>query len=299
MDIFFKNKFKAVKTLAILLTLVAVVSLSSCGNSSSKSSKIYERIVATSPATAEILDKLGVENVVGVAESKIYNLPERYKDVKKIGGPMAPDIEIIRDLKADLVIGPKSLQGELEAKYDNAGIESKFLNLSTVEGLYDSVEELGKLLGKEKEAKILIDEYEKKISDIKDGIKGKKKPRVLVLMGVPGSYLVATENSYVGNLVKLAGGENVYGDGKGEEFLKVNTEDMVQKDVDIILRAAHGVPEQVKESFKKEFENNDIWKHFEAVKNNKVYDLQSGIFGMSASFQYQDALTELDKLLFN
>lgn len=298
MSIFFGNRLKNFKILGTCFAVVSILLLASCGSTASKTSKNYERIVATSPATAEILDKLGVENVVGVAESRIYQLPERYKDIKKVGGPMAPDIEIIRELKADLVIGPKSLQGELETKYENAGIESKFLNLSTVEGLYDSVEEIGRLLGKEKEAKALVKEYEEKISSIKDKIKDKKKPRVLVLMGVPGSYLVATENSYVGNLVKLAGGENVYGDGKGEEFLKVNTEDMIQKDVDIILRAAHGVPEQVKESFKTEFETNDIWKHFEAVKNNKVYDLESGTFGMSASFQYEKALDELDKLLF-
>lgn len=28
-------------------------------------------------------------------------------------------------------------------------------------------------------------------------------------MGVPGSYLVATDKSYIGDLVKIAGGENV------------------------------------------------------------------------------------------
>lgn len=29
-------------------------------------------------------------------------------------------------------------------------------------------------------------------------------------MGLPGSYLIATNQSYVGNLLELAGGENVY-----------------------------------------------------------------------------------------
>ncbi|GAA4702812.1 hypothetical protein GCM10023228_03210 [Brevibacillus fulvus] len=36
-------------------------------------------------------------------------------------------------------------------------------------------------------------------------VAGKKSPTVPILMGVPGSYLVATENAYIGNLVKLAG----------------------------------------------------------------------------------------------
>ena len=40
-------------------------------------------------------------------------------------------------------------------------------------------------------------------------IENKKKPKVLILMGLPGSYMAASEKSYVGNLVKLAGGENI------------------------------------------------------------------------------------------
>lgn len=63
-------------------------------------------------------------------------------------------------------------------------------------------------------------------------------------MGLPGSYVIATENSYVGSLVKLAGGENVY-QNTDQEFLTVNTEDMKKKEPDIIVRAAHALPDQV------------------------------------------------------
>ena len=47
-----------------------------------------------------------------------------------------------------------------------------------------------------------------------------------------------------GSLVELAGGENVYSD-TDQEFLTVNTEDMKTKEPDIILRAAHALPDQV------------------------------------------------------
>ena len=83
-------------------------------------------------------------------------------------------------------------------------------------------------------------------------------------MGLPGSYIIATENSYVGSLVAMAGGENVYA-GTDQEFLTVNTEDMKTKEPDIILRTAHALPDQVVEMFKKDFETNDIWKHLESV----------------------------------
>ena len=85
------------------------------------------------------------------------------------------------------------------------------------------------------------------MEEYRSASEGRESPRVLVLMGLPGSYIVATESSYVGSLVKLAGGMNIYGDGDGQEFLVANTEDMKEKDPDIILRAAHALPDDVVE----------------------------------------------------
>ena len=58
-------------------------------------------------------------------------------------------------------------------------------------------------------------------------------------------------------------------------------------------------PDQVKEMFKKEFSTNDIWKHFDAVKNNRVYDLEEIPFGITASIKADDALVQLYDILYN
>ena len=80
--------------------------------------------------------------------------------------------------------------------------------------------------------------------------------------------------------------------------MTANTEDMQTKDPDIILRAAHALPDEVKEMFAEEFETNDVWKHFRAVQEGKVYDLDSSLFNMSANFSYSDALEALQPLLY-
>ena len=115
--------------------------------------------------------------------------------------------------------------------------------------------------------------------------------------GASGSYIIATENSYVGSLVELAGGENVYA-GTDQEFLTVNTEDMKTKEPDVILCAAHALPDQVMEMFQEDFETNDIWQHFQAVQEDRVYNLSYELFGMSATFRYPEALEELQPLLY-
>lgn len=51
--------------------------------------------------------------------------------------------------------------------------------------------------------------------------------------------------------------------------------------------------------FKKEFETNDIWKHFDAVKHDKVYDLEEIPFGITASIKADDAMIQLYDIFYN
>ena len=245
------------------------------------------RIIATSPATADICDKLNID-LAGVCSSTVSTIPSRYKNVKKIGTAMSPDMEIVSSVQPDWILSPSSFKSDLKPKYEAIDTEWAFLNLKSVQGMYRSIQELGIIFDREKEADSLINEFVAFYKKYKSENKTKSHPKVLILMGLPGSYIIATPNSYVGNLVELAGGENVYSDIK-QEFLTVNTEDMKKKEPDIILRAAHAMPKQVI----KMFNENDIWKHFNAVKEGRVYDLSYDKFGMSATFKYKEALAEL------
>lgn len=116
-------------------------------------------------------------------------------------------------------------------------------------------------------------------------------------MGLPGSYVIATNNSYVGNMVELAGGINIFKDDV-EEFLPINTEELVKMQPDIILRTSHTMSEEIMDEFDEEFKTNDIWKHFDAVKNNRVYNLDNKYFGMSATMAYKEGLKILDEIFY-
>ena len=254
------------------------------------------RIIATSPSTAEICDRLELD-LVGVCSSSISELPERYAEAEEVGTAMAPDMEIVASLDPDWILSPASLQSDLQPKYEAIDTDWAFLNLRSVPGMYRSIQELGEIFGREEQAQLLVDEFTEFYEEYRLRNEGKEAPKVLVLMGLPGSYIIATENSYVGSLVELAGGENVYA-GTDQEFLTVNTEDMKTKEPDVILCAAHALPDQVMEMFQEDFETNDIWKHFEAVQNDRIYYLSYELFGMSATFRYPEALEELQPMLY-
>ena len=254
------------------------------------------RIIATSPATADICDKLELD-LVGVCSSTVSTIPDRYKDVVTVGTAMSPDMEIVASLKPDWILSPVSLKSDLQPKYEAIDTDWAFLNLRSVPGMYRSIQELGEIFDRQEQAQKLVDEFTEFYNEYKQKNEGKDHPKVMILMGLPGSYIIATPNSYVGSLVELAGGENVYSD-TNQEFLTVNTEDMKTKEPDIILRAAHALPDQVVEMFNKDFAENDIWQHFDAVKNGRVYDLTYEYFGMSATFKYPQALEELQPILY-
>lgn len=96
------------------------------------------KIIATSPATADICDKLDLD-LVGVCSSSISTIPERYQDVTTVGTAMSPDMEIVASLKPDWILSPISLQSDLQPKYENIGTDWAFLNLRSVQGMYRSI----------------------------------------------------------------------------------------------------------------------------------------------------------------
>lgn len=290
------------KIASLGISLVMLGAMSGCVDQHPDSAKEVNtaenvRLVATSPATADIMDRLDLD-LVGVSDTSLSTIPERYDDVERIGMAMSPDTEKIATLDADWILGPASLKNDLQPKYTAIGVKSIFLNLESVEGMYQSIDDLGKIFGREKQAQAMIDEYNGFMVEYKSRIEGKESPEVLVLMGFPSSFSVATEHSYTGSLVKLAGGHNVY-EGENANYIVANTEDILKKDPDIIICTAHGGLDEVAYKYlKDDFKNNDIWQHFRAVENDKVYYLDSSLFGMSATFEYTEALNILQPILY-
>lgn len=292
------------RTWAALLAIFAAFSLAGCAVNSpdseasgaSETTSGAPRIVATSAAVAQICEALDLD-LVGVPETTTDSVPERYADVTTIGLPMSVDMEILASLEPDYVLSPTTLEEDLSSQYEAAGLNGYFLDLTSIEGLYESIDWMAEEFGKTAEAEQLHAEYDEFMADFETKVGDAEAPNVLILMGVPGSYLVATENSYVGNLVELVGGVNIYA-GTDDQFLNANTEDMLAHDPDVILRSAHGLPEVVTEMFAEEFAENDIWSHFTAVQEGRVYDLPYDEFGMSAKLNYIDALEYLVPLLY-
>ncbi|MDR0671737.1 MAG: ABC transporter substrate-binding protein, partial [Oscillospiraceae bacterium] len=252
------------------------------------------RLVATSRAAVELCDRLGLALV---GRPALAGLPARYADVAETGTSMSPDLEAIRLLNPTEIVGPDTLAGDLAPGYENAGLPATFLNLRSVAGLCESAVYLGEKYGQADRAQAMVAEYESALAELAAARGDRAGPTVLILMGLPGAYVSCTPHSYAGSLVEMGGGVNVVTD-EAESFVSWNTEALLALDPDIILRTAHALPDQVAEMFAKEFSENEIWRHFRAVREGRVYDLDSEVFGMSANFRWPEAVSQMQALFY-
>lgn len=278
----------------------AASALGGCGLAGERSQPYG--IATTSMAVCQILDRLEIDEVVGIpSAAEDIDLPERYEGVATIGNAMTPDMEILSNINPELVLVPRTLEAGLSAQFANAGITAQYIDLSSVEGMYGDIDALGRQFGRGQQAAAMRAEYETYVEEHR--VTAEQPQTVLVLMAYPGGfYLIVTADSYVGSLIELAGGTNVYGrdyvdDGSG--VAAVNQEHMIQTDPDKICVFAHYDEENAFAYMRNEIATGELWQSFRAVREGEVYYLSSDdAFGMSANLDWFKAFDFLTETVF-
>ncbi|BAP86255.1 iron ABC transporter substrate-binding protein [Paucilactobacillus hokkaidonensis JCM 18461] len=277
--------------LVIILVIVGLVSFNKAKSNQAKK----PRIVATTMAVVQIADKLDL-TLVGVPKSE-NPLPTKYKNVTKVGSPMSPNVEKIASLKPTVVYSVSVLKDQYDTAFKKQKFNAQYLDLDTVADLKNVLTSMGNQYDRQSQATKQIKIINNTIKTVKNRQTG-QKPRVLILMGMPGAgYMIATNHSYVGDLVRLAGGQNVYTDPK-QPYLAPENESLATKQPDVILRLEHAMPEVVKPQFDQEFETNSIWAQMPAVQNHRVYDLQQPDFNATANMNVRQALLKTSNWLY-
>ena len=222
------------KVTLLLMFVLFAVGLVSCGSSnagsssSNESSSVYpltltdsfggevtldkapEKVVSVAPNMTELVYKLGAGNML-VGRTDYCDYPEEALNVESIGTLRTPDIEKIISLEPDLVLTSTHFNEENAQKLESAGI--KVLSLyeeNNVDGVYTMIDTLGKALNKQTEAEETVKEMKAAIEDTTKKIEGLEKPKIYYVVGF-GEYgdFSAPENTFVGQLIKLAGGDNI------------------------------------------------------------------------------------------
>lgn len=260
------------------------------------------KISVASVSISQILAEMNVD-IVGRPTTKL-SLPEEYVNVSEIGSSFSPDFEKVLLVGTELLIADELFKNKIEKTAQSYGIETFYVNTSTYQDYIDSIEKLGIKINKENQANAIIQKFKKPLENLENINKNLK---VAIIFGSSESNMLATENTYVGSLLKefevtniadeiIKNNDSLFKPNE-QGYINLNLEQLLKNQPNIILRFGHGNVEEAKKSFQKLFDENPAFKNLDAIKNNKIYDLDSSIFGTSANIFMDEALNKLGEIL--
>lgn len=292
---------------AIVATLVLVVGITACQsnqpsaeNSQTVTAQQNEqthdlKVVAGTVSVAQILDKLGYKQVVGVPKTQ-YDLGS-YNDVPKVGLPPKPDTEIIKSLNPDLFISVTSFKESLAKTMDGLHIDSIYVDLGTYDKLLESIKQIGEAVKYDDEAAKLVADIETQAATAVKKSTGKTTPKVLYLFGTPKSVMAGSEKSFVGSLIQKLNATNIAGTSE-QPYTPLSMEHIVSENPDVIVITALVDPKASKEMMQSTFDSDPAWKSTNAFKNNKVVYLSDDLFNVNGNVHVGEALDQLADILY-
>jgi iron complex transport system substrate-binding protein len=259
--------------------------------------EIPKNIVSLGNGETDIIYALG-EEVIGRPTGDA--IVAEAESALEIGSTHSVDLEKITSLEPDVVFGNQPMNTKDIQMIENIGAEMVLTSANSVEDIKDQIRLLGDLLDKEEQADEIIINIDEKITNIQLE-SNEHKQRVLLVYGAPGTNMAALPNSLGGNILELAGGENIASDYPSLEiypqYAQLNTERIIESNPQMILLMSHGNPEAVKDSFIKDMSNTAGWNELDAVKNNNFIILPANLFGTNPGTKVIEALDHLHEIL--
>ncbi|MCL2306209.1 MAG: helical backbone metal receptor [Planctomycetaceae bacterium] len=245
-------------------------------NEPKTTAEIPQRVIATTPSTAEILFDLGLdEHVVGVCRFCKY--PPQVENLPRIGGLLDRDDEAILRLEPDLVIELEENVQSCE-KLRSFGIDVLTVNHKTVEGVLDSFLTIGQKFGPDvfQRAQERQAELRKQLAEIERKSRREKPVRVLICVdrergtGQLLSLYIAGKNPFYQRTLEIAGGVNVAENAtlpvpvvSVEEILRMNPEVIIDL---CTIPSASDVTQGIADW-------NVLGDTVDAVRNGRIYVL--------------------------
>jgi len=228
------------------------------------------RIICFSPAGAEVFFALGAENLLaGVSDFCVY--PPKVKSIPKVGGFYNPNLERVAALSPDLVI----VQGHHDKVSDfcrKRKIPLLNTRMDSIAGIRGGIAEIGRIAGKSPQAEALWAGIERDLAAVKKAVAGLAPKKVFVCVGRSpdglSSVTTASGKSFVGELVSLAGGVNVFAD-LARPYPEISKEALLKRAPDYVLDIRPGEPPSPKR--RAEIVRDwDVLDSLPAVRNKKV-----------------------------
>ncbi|WP_247696651.1 ABC transporter substrate-binding protein [Streptomyces sp. b94] len=260
------------------------------------------RVVTIHQHPAELMLALGLKDrLVGTAFPDSAVLPELKKDYESVPelAEREPSFETVLDAEPDLVYGGygsafDEKEGRSREAFADAGIDTH-LNREycgekrvTMKDTYDEIRTIGTLFGVPDRADELVADLEGRVGKAAGKVEGEPEVPVFVYDSGDKSAFTAGGKSLGTELLRLAGGENVFTD-LDDVFGDVSWEQVVERKPEVIAiydYAGAGSVEEKKEFLLSQPALSDV----PAVRNKRfvVLPLTATLVGIRSAYAVED-----------
>jgi len=186
-------------------------------------------------------------------------------------------VEELITKQSDLILLKATHFESLGKKLDQVGVKNFTMSLETWDEWQAELIQLGKLLGSEDRAHLILSLYEERITPIQKRVAGlpdDRKPDVLLLQGARSdnafSFKIAPDSWLQTWVVELVGGNPVWkGSNKAASGWSVVTfEQIATWDPDLVVVISYNAPASI---YQDAIYDSPVWKELTAVRNASVY----------------------------
>ncbi|MCX7991712.1 MAG: ABC transporter substrate-binding protein [Proteobacteria bacterium] len=263
--------------------------------------KPAQRVVCLIESALTGIYMIGAQDTIVGISTNIYSgdvfsqysvLDERIKN-KKIPAPGNWDfgnLESIIALKPDIVI-VWSEQKELIENIEKYNIPVYGVFIKKIDDVYKEIEDFGKIFGKEKIAKELIDKTSKEIAKIKKDTSKIDKRKKVYFMWAQSIFNTSCGDSIVNELIEIAGGVNVCKEIY-KEHVVINVEKLKEWDPDVIIMWFNEKKDP------NDIINEPLLKGIRAVKNKEVYEYKNIFYYDMWTLKFIYAIKAMSKYIY-
>ena len=254
------------KNLKLLLCcFIAILMFSYISSAIQAESNLPQRIISLKPALTRELYLLGVEDRL-VANTIYCSQPPEAQKKEKVATVTKVNLEKVMILRPDLVLASSLTNSEQVEKLKNLGIRvTTFSTARSFSQICDQFLELGRIVGKEKEAERILSQSRKKMNSITGRGKNLPKPKVFVQVGAKPLFAV-TNDSFVNDFIKFAGGINI---ASGAKTGLYSREKVLEQNPDVIIIVTMGIVGEEEKKIRRKY------KTLNAAKNDRIHIIDS------------------------
>jgi ABC-type Fe3+-hydroxamate transport system substrate-binding protein len=194
-----------------------------------------KRIISIVPSQTELLFDLGLDNkIIGITKFCIHPA-DKVKDKNKVGGTKQLNIDLIKELGPDLIIGNKeeNERGQIE---ELMGLFPVWMSdIGNLKDALDMIRKVGEIIGKDNEANTLATDITQQFNDLT--IQQSGKQAAYFIWRKP--YMIAGKGTFIDDMLQKCGFVNAF---DIERYPGITAEQLTLVKPDLILLSSEPYP---------------------------------------------------------